>query len=78
MDKELQTPRSRKLATTGVEYFGEAGEEGGQDPLFRVVAGHSMDHSVEQATVLMYAMHKISDLAMTEADHVPTLLTAVH
>ncbi len=33
MDKELQTPRIRKLATTGVGHFGEAGEEGGQDPL---------------------------------------------
>ncbi|MCU9545985.1 DUF3077 domain-containing protein, partial [Pseudomonas mosselii] len=78
MDKELQTPRISKLATTGVGHFGEAGEEGGQDPLFRVVAGHSMDHAVEQATVLMCAVHKISDLAMAETDHLPTLLTAVH
>ncbi|MCU7278723.1 DUF3077 domain-containing protein [Pseudomonas peradeniyensis] len=86
MDKELQTPRTRKLATTGVGHFGEAGEQGGQDPLFRVVAGHSMDHAVVQATVLMCAVYKISDLAMaeteteteTETDHLPTLLTAVH
>ncbi|MEB5933518.1 DUF3077 domain-containing protein [Pseudomonas mosselii] len=78
MDKELQTPRTRKLATTGVGHFGEAGEEGGQDPLFRVVAGHSMDHAAVQATVLMCAVYKISDLAETETDHLPTLLTAVH
>ncbi len=78
MDKELQTPHIGKLATTGVGHFGEAAEEGGQDPLFRVVAGHSMDHAVEQATVLMCAVHKISDLAMAETDHLPTLLTAVH
>ena len=58
--------------------IGEAGEEGGQDPLFRVVAGHSMEHAVEQATVLMCAVNKISDLAMAETDHLPTLLTAVH
>ncbi|MGE6823856.1 DUF3077 domain-containing protein [Pseudomonas soli] len=78
MEKELQTLPIRKLTTAAVGHFGEAGEEGGQDPLFRVVAGHSMDHAVEQATVLMCAVHKISDLAMTEADHLPTLLTAVH
>lgn len=78
MDKELQTARIRKLATTGVGHFGETGEEGGQDPLFRVVAGHSMDHAVEQATVLMCAVHKISDLSMAESGHLPTLLTTVH
>lgn len=78
MEKDLQTLRIRKLATTGVGHFGEAGEEGRQDPRFRVVVGHSMDHAVEQATVLMCAVHKISDLAMTEADHLPKLLTAVH
>ena len=78
MDTELQTPRIRKLATTGAGHFGEAGEEGAQNPLFPVVACHSMDHAVEQATVLMCAVHKISDLAMVETDHLPTLLTAVH
>ncbi|MDC0687048.1 hypothetical protein POF53_05555 [Mitsuaria sp. RG] len=39
MGNELQIPRVRKLATTGVGRFGEAAEEGGQDPLFRVMAG---------------------------------------
>ncbi|MFT0866340.1 DUF3077 domain-containing protein [Pseudomonas sp. CAM1A] len=78
MDKELQTPRIKKLATTGVGHFGEGAEVGVQDPLFRVVAGHPLDHAVEQATVLMCAVHKISDLAMVETDHLPTLLTAVH
>lgn len=28
--------------------------------------------------MLMCAVHKISDLAMAEPDHLPTLLTAVH
>ncbi|WP_331832898.1 DUF3077 domain-containing protein [Pseudomonas sp. LH21] len=63
--------------TVSVE-SGEGGEVGVQDPLFRVVAGHPLDHAVEQATVLMCAVHKISDLAMVEPDHLPTLLTAVH
>lgn len=78
MDKELQIPRIKKLATTGVGHFGEGAEVGVRDPLFRVVAGHPLDHAVEQATVLMCAVHKISDLAMVETDHLPTLLTAVH
>ncbi|MBC3435753.1 DUF3077 domain-containing protein [Pseudomonas sp. BW16M2] len=78
MDMELQIPRIKTLATTGVGHFGEGAEVGAQDPLFRVVAGHPLDHAVEQATVLMCAVHKISDLAMTETDHLPTLLTAVH
>ncbi|WJO24168.1 DUF3077 domain-containing protein [Pseudomonas soli] len=78
MDKELQIPRIKKLATTGVGHFGEGAQVGVQDPLFRVVAGHPLEHAVEQATVLMCAVHKISDLAMVETDHLPTLLTAVH
>ncbi|MCX5511097.1 DUF3077 domain-containing protein [Pseudomonas sp. BJa3] len=49
-----------------------------QDPLFRVVAGHPVDHAMEQATVLMRAVHKISGLAMMKIDHLPTLLAAVH
>lgn len=43
MDKKLQTPRITRLATTGVGHFGEAGEEGAQIPLFRVVAGLAKD-----------------------------------
>ncbi|WP_408980287.1 DUF3077 domain-containing protein, partial [Pseudomonas sp. FW305-113] len=45
---------------------------GVQDPLFRVVAGHPLDHAVEQATVLMCAVHKISYLARVETDQLPT------
>ncbi|PNA00001.1 hypothetical protein C1X76_16435, partial [Pseudomonas sp. FW305-127] len=57
--------------------MGEGAEVGVQDPLFRVVAGHPLDHAVEQATVLMCAVHKISYLARVETDQLPTLLTAV-
>lgn len=78
MDKESQTSRIKQLATTGVGHFGEGGEACVQAPLFRVVPGHPLDHAVEQATVLMCAVHKISDLAMVETDNLPTLLTAMH
>ncbi|WP_313651302.1 DUF3077 domain-containing protein [Pseudomonas soli] len=57
---------------------GHGGEVGVQDPLFRVVAGHPLGQAVKQATELMCTVHKISDLAMVETDHLPTLLTAVH
>ena len=68
----------RHAGSTVCAESGEGAEVSLQDPLFRVVAGHPLDHAVEQATVLMCAVHKISDLAMVETDHLPTLLTAVH
>lgn len=78
MDKELQTPSSRQLTTCGIGHFGEGGDIGMEEPLFRVVAGHSLDHAVEQATVVMCAVHKLTDMAMMETDQLPTLLTAMH
>lgn len=78
MEKELQTPRIEQLDTTGVGHFGEGGKVGVKAPLFRVVPGHPLDHAVEQATVLMCGVHKISGLVMVETDHLPTLLTAMH
>jgi hypothetical protein len=78
MEKDLHTPRVRQLTTSGIGHFGEGGDVGAHDPLFRVVAGHSLEHAVEQATVLMCAVHKITDMAMVETDQLPTLLTAMH
>lgn len=78
MHKELQKTRSKALATTGVGHFGEGVDAQADNPLFRVVAGHSLNHAIEQATVLMCTVHKVCDLALQDPQQVPTLLTAAH
>lgn len=78
MQTELQKARSKAFATTGVGHFGEGVDAGAGQPLFRVIAGHPLNHAIEQATVLMCTVHKVCDLALQNQEHLPTLLTAVH
>ncbi|CAM3593054.1 hypothetical protein CCOS865_04070 [Pseudomonas reidholzensis] len=78
MDKDLQKPAIDEVTTVGVGHFGVGVDYNSETPLFRVEAGHPMSHAVEQATVLICAVHKLSDLAMGEVEEGPTLLTAIH
>ncbi|MGE7989690.1 DUF3077 domain-containing protein [Pseudomonas sp. NPDC089554] len=75
MDKE--TPLIPAITTTGVGAFGGTDRPGTAHPLFRVVEGHSLHYALEQATLLMCAVHSLCDLALDEVDDSPTLLTAV-
>ncbi|MGG5288903.1 DUF3077 domain-containing protein [Pseudomonas shirazensis] len=67
-----------KVKTVGVGQFGESVDLDLEKPLFRVQAGHPLTHALEQATVLMCTVHKLTDLALADQQEVPTLLTALH
>lgn len=74
---EKETPPIPVITTIGVGAFGSTDYPGTVRPLFRVVEGHSLPHTLEQATLLMCAVHSLCDLALDEVDDSPTLLTAV-
>lgn len=73
MNKEDQ------ITTVGVGSFGESGDINNEKPLFRVVAGHTMEYALEQSAILMTCAYTLSDIALTQdLKNAPTLLAAAH
>ncbi|HEK1685310.1 TPA: DUF3077 domain-containing protein [Pseudomonas putida] len=78
MSKDSDASDNPQIETTGIGAFGPGGVANTTEPLFRVVAGHSMNHALEQSTLLLSCVDQLTDLAMVEVDEAGTLLCAAH
>ncbi|WP_414155685.1 DUF3077 domain-containing protein [Pseudomonas sp. BNK-43-a] len=78
MSKDFETSSNPPIETVGIGAFGPGGTANTTKPLFRVVAGHSMSHALEQSTLLLSCVDQLTDLAMVEVDEAGTLLCAAH
>ncbi len=78
MSKDSDASDNPQIETTGIGAFGPGGVANITEPLFRVVAGHSMNHALEQSTLLLSCVDQLTDLAMVEVDEAGTLLCAAH
>jgi len=78
MSKDSETSTNPPIETIGIGAFGPSGVANLSEPLFRVVAGHSMNHALEQSTLLLSCVDQLTDLAMVEVDEAGTLLCAAH
>ncbi|WP_248921087.1 DUF3077 domain-containing protein [Pseudomonas entomophila] len=71
--------KEQSITTIGIGSFGESGDLTHEQPLFRVVPGHTLDYALEQSTTLMTCAYTLSDIALTQdLKNAPTLLAAAH
>lgn len=74
MDKPFRNDSAADITTPGVASFSEG--EKSPTPLFRVVPGLPIDYALEQASIMMGCVHKLTFLGVMDKDD--TLVWAAH
>ncbi|QGW77426.1 DUF3077 domain-containing protein [Pseudomonas alkylphenolica] len=75
-DRKESKDNSGPLKTCGIGSFGEGIGGRIEDRLFRTTAGHDLDYALEQSSVLMSCVHKLTLQAAVDQDY--TLVWAAH
>jgi len=76
MNEDLIESRTSNFKTLGVGVFGEGASGNAAEQLFRVEPGHSAEFVLEQATLLMSCVNKLTQHMLFEQDE--SMICAAH